>query len=105
MTLYLTDQILTDRLQFVTELEDIKTQGGCIGINGLNGSIRELSVPIFNHLGICAAAISILRPAQTECLSVLEEKLFSQLKESGQEISQAMGFLPPTLRYNGGLTK
>ena len=93
VTLYLTGQILTDRLQFVTELENIKTQGGCIGINSLNDSIRELSVPIFNHLGICAAAISILRPAQTEHLSVLEENLFSQLKESGQEISQAMGFL------------
>lgn len=85
-------ELIADSNRFVEELRQIKENGFASEIAVLGGNIREMSAPIFNHLGVCIGTIGVFHPAYHGLLTDAEQQVMAQVKETAAEISKALGF-------------
>lgn len=91
--LYTRNQHIQDTQAFLKELAQIQKNGFSVGTSDFGGIVREFSVPIFKHSNVCVGAISIFSTVNNEPLTDQEKKIITQLKNTGAEISKALGCL------------
>ncbi len=89
---YYEAKLIDNPSTLLQELRAVRLQDFAAEISGLMGSVREISVPLYNHLRVCIGAISIFRPVNGNSLTEQDELLINKLKEIGREISRTMGF-------------
>jgi DNA-binding IclR family transcriptional regulator len=88
-------QLIANPRQFAEELQQVRTAGYSAGISDFSGTVREISVPIFNYLKSCVGALSIFRPVFGDQLSPQELALLAKVQAASHEISRAMGYSYP----------
>ena len=98
MELLLEKRLLDDPSTLSQQLTAIRAAGYAVrlidyaGICESGPEIMEISAPIFNHLGVCSAAVSIIAPSPAASQTELEKKLRDKVRQAGTDISQALGF-------------
>nr|WP_245349943.1 IclR family transcriptional regulator [Cytobacillus eiseniae] len=86
-----TEHTITDKTNFLNELTKIKEKGFALDLQENENGITCIAVPIFDHLGRVAAAVSISGPTMrmTESrLVVLQPRML----EIGHQISSRLGY-------------
>ncbi|MFE8697358.1 IclR family transcriptional regulator [Cytobacillus sp. FJAT-53684] len=86
-----TDKTITDKDVFLEELAEVRSKGFALDLQENEYGITCIAVPLFDHLGKVAAAVSISGPS----IRMTEERL-KQLQprmiEIGKQISARLGF-------------
>ncbi|UQZ82932.1 Transcriptional regulator KdgR [Paenibacillus konkukensis] len=85
-----TPRTITDEASFVEELERVRSQGYALDNQENEPGVRCLAVPVYDHHGQAAAAVSI----STLVSSVDDrelESLIPVLKRAGEDISKQLG--------------
>jgi IclR family transcriptional regulator, acetate operon repressor len=95
---FLSNHLLTDKQKFLEELTSIRLQGFCSGMSGVGETIREISVPIFNYLRMCAGTISVFRMVNGAVLTEVEENILTLVRKTSIDISRAMGYPYPVIK-------
>jgi hypothetical protein len=58
-TQYLQANMIKNSRDFLTELNTLRRQQYSAGVSSFNGTIYELSVPIYNYLNQCPGVVSV----------------------------------------------
>ncbi|TCL75255.1 IclR family transcriptional regulator [Hydrogenispora ethanolica] len=87
-------QLLSDPGRFAAVLDSIHQQGFAAEVSDFSGTVREISVPIFNYLKICSGALSVFRPVSGTSLTPEEQLLLEQLQAAAKAISLSLGYSP-----------
>jgi len=91
----ITPSTLTDPERLRTELWMVKTRGFAISIGERSPGASAVAAPIWDWSGRPVAAVSVLGPAQRLTYEKLQE-LGPDVMQVAQEISAALGYVPPT---------
>ncbi|MFC0558830.1 IclR family transcriptional regulator [Halalkalibacter alkalisediminis] len=86
-----TEKTITDRDQFLLELQKIKRKGFGVEVEENEAGISCMATPIFDNRGKIVAAVSISGPS-TRLTKERIERLSSILIEVGSKISRRLGF-------------
>lgn len=87
-----TDKTITDKEQFLQELTKVREMGYALDLQENEYGITCIAVPIFDHAGKVAAAISISGPTIRMTLDRLRE-LQPVMIRTGEEISARLGYV------------
>lgn len=87
-----TDKTITDINIFIKELADVRKKGFALDLQENEYGITCIGVPIFDHLGKVAAAVSISGPTIRMTDARLVE-LQHRMIEIGKQISARLGFI------------
>lgn len=87
-----TDKTITDKNAFIQELANVKKKGYALDMQENEYGITCIAVPIFDHLGKVAAAVSISGPTIRMTDARLVE-LRPRMIEIGKQISARLGFI------------
>jgi len=91
----ITPSALTDPERLRTELWVVKTRGFAMSMGERSPGASAVAAPIWNWSGRPIAAVSVLGPAQRLTYEKLQE-LGPEVMRVAQEISAALGYIPPT---------
>lgn len=86
-----TPRTITNRAQLEKQLLDVARQGYAVVHEEFEIGLTAVAVPVFNHLGIVIAAVSISGPA-FRFTPEDQPGLIDGLREAGMAISTKMGF-------------
>ncbi len=87
-----TDKTITDINVFIKELAEVKNKGFALDLQENEYGITCIAVPIFDHLGKVAAAVSISGPT----IRMTDERILElqpRMIEIGKNISSRLGFI------------
>lgn len=87
-----TDKTITNKEEFLKELDEVRRTGIAYDIEENEYGICCIAVPLFNHLGRVAAAVSISGPRLRMTDERLEE-LKERMLDAGKKISIRLGYV------------
>ena len=90
----ITDYTITKKSLFTKELTLTKEMGYGLDLQEHSVGLQCIAVPVLNLHSQCVAAISVSCPISTISTEMLKSEIYEQLKETGLEISKAMGYIP-----------
>jgi IclR family transcriptional regulator, KDG regulon repressor len=82
----------------VDELDSLRRRGVCIDEHAFGEGVTGVAVPLLNAKGEVAAVLAILAPAFRMHRERVEAELVPALKDAGQSVSAALGYLGHYLR-------
>jgi len=82
----------------VDELESLRRCGVCIDEHAFGEGVTGVAVPLLNAKGEVAAVLAVLAPAFRMNRERIEADLVPALKDAGQSVSAALGYLGHYLR-------
>lgn len=80
-------------LSAADDLDVIRRRGVCIDEHAFGEGVTCVAVPILNAKGEVAAALAVLGPAFRMSKERMEAEVVPQLKDAGQIVSAALGYL------------
>src|SRR5213080_1506047 len=86
-----TDRTITDTRQLLEELRKVRAHGYAVSSGELEEGIDAVAAPIFDHLGIVVASVSIGGP--TERCRPKQAELIGAVTQAGQQVSQALRYV------------
>ncbi|GIP39928.1 IclR family transcriptional regulator [Paenibacillus sp. J31TS4] len=90
-----TERTITNRQDFLTQLEIIRQQGYSVEDEEGESGIRCIGAPVFDHLGVLKAAVSITA-LRTELPIHDIPRVGEQVKNAANRISERLGYPLPT---------
>lgn len=80
-------------LAAVDEVDAIRRHGVCVDEHGFGEEVTSVAVPVLNAKGEVVAVLAVLGPAFRMTRERIENDLVPQLKDAGQVVSAALGYL------------
>ncbi|GAE35277.1 IclR family transcriptional regulator [Halalkalibacter akibai] len=87
-----TENTITDKVEFLAALGEIKKQGYGMEIEENEAGISCMATPVFDNRGEITAAVSISGPS-TRLTKMRMESLSPFIKEIGKKISKRLGYI------------
>jgi IclR family pca regulon transcriptional regulator len=87
----LTHRTITDREQYMAELEKVRAKGYAVNDEELSVGLRSVAAPVLDSQGWSQAAINIAVPTTRYSLGRLESELAPAVVRTAREIMRALG--------------